>query len=149
MTMIKALEKVLAEAPEGMKVNVTMCEVRTNTVFWWRPSRGAETLPLEDVVKALRNRERTTTIEYSSPTRDDNRWKVGQRIPNIDLPGYEQHVYRLLNDPEVIYVYVDPMTPAEMAEKAKRKLQEEKIGAALSKQPEEPGKSAYWWKWKI
>ena len=143
MTIIKALEKVPAEAPEGMKVNVTMCEVRTNTVFWWRPSRGAETLPLENVVKELRDREQTTTIEYSSPTRDDNRWKVGQRIPNIDMPGYTQYVYKLLNDPEIIHVYVDPMSPKELEEAAFMEWLKKTTARGGENE-----KAKHWMKWK-
>lgn len=64
------------------------------------------------------------------------------------MPGYEQHVYRLLNDPEVIYVYVDPMSPEEMAEKVEMEQRKEKVTEALSKQSEEIGKSAYWMNWK-
>lgn len=136
MTMIKALKKVFEEVPEGMAARI-----------WWDPSQG-ETKLLEEVIDALNYQIIMGIAPERKPTRDDNRWKVGQRIPNIDLPGYEQHVYRLLNDPEVIYVYVDPMTPAEMAEKEALKEQQEKVARALSKQPEESGKSAHWRKWK-
>ena len=134
MKMIKALEKVFAEVPEGMEARI-----------WWDPSQG-ETKLLEEVLDILKYQ--MIMGPERKPTRDDNRWKVGQRIPNIDMPGYEQHVYRLLNDPEVIYVYVDPMSPEEMAEKEALKEQQEKVSRALSKQPVEPGKSAYWQKWK-
>lgn len=136
MTMIKALKKVFEEVPEGMAARI-----------WWDPSQG-ETKLLEEVIDALNYQIITGIAPERKPTRDDNRWKVGQRIPNIDLPGYEQHVYRLMDDPEVIYVYVDPMSPEEMAEKAEMEQRKEEVAEALSKQPEEPGKSAYWWKWK-
>lgn len=134
MKMFKALEKVFAEVPEGMAARV-----------WWDPSQEA-TKPLEEVLDILRYQ--MLMGPERKPTRDDNRWKVGQRIPNIDMPGYEQHVYRLLNDPEVIYVYVDPMSPEEIAEKAEMERRKEEVAEALSRQPKEGGKSAYWMKWK-
>lgn len=136
MTMIKALEKVFAEVPEGMAARI-----------WWDPSQG-ETKLLEEVLDILKYQMIMGIGPERKPTRDDNRWKVGQRIPNIDMPGYEQHVYRLLNDPEVIYVYVDPMSPEEMAEKAEMEQRKEKVAEALSRQPKKSGKSAYWRKWK-
>lgn len=138
MTMIKALEKALAEAPEGMEVYVTVSA-------WYGKEIAPWTEEIETVIEYARATEFQRDIEKS---REENRWKVGRRIPNIDLPGYTQYIYRMLGDPEIIHVYVDPMTLERMAERQMRNQQKEKVARAISRQPENVGKKPQWWRWK-
>lgn len=142
MTMIKALEKVFAEAPEGMEVWVTMCEVHTDTASWWDPMYEMETLPIEEVLDKLDERCHRSRKIYGKPSRDDNRWKVGEPIANLDMPGYTQHIYRMLDEAEVIHVHVDPIEQP----KTPYLTWKEKLSAGKPTKGEET--APQWWRWK-
>lgn len=104
MTLYKALTKAKEQAPKDMQVWVTICSLFGEEFEPW-------TLKVEDLLRHIA--ERIGIYEERFPngnpknTRDDCRWKVGERIYD-DRPGYEQHIYRLTPEMDVVWIWVSP-----------------------------------------
>ncbi|MBS5725036.1 MAG: hypothetical protein KHW59_04545 [Clostridiales bacterium] len=105
MTLIKALEKVRDEAPRNMQVWVTICSL-------FGEEFEPRTMKIEHLMQDITMRfciyEERFPDGNPKRTRDDCRWKVGEKIPYHDMPGYEQHIYRMTPEMDVIWIWVSP-----------------------------------------